>query len=244
MIEAERKALGSGAGRGEAIDAVRDLFYRGEIARKIAGFSKENKGLLRYEDLASFRLEVEKPLKTTYQGFEVYKGSFWTQGAVMIQALNILEGFDLRSMGWNSAVYMHILVEALKLAYADRDTYYADPKFASVPAQLLSKTYAAERRQMIDPERASAAFRPGRFGKGQPPHPSRFEGQLRPLGDALASHDTTGINIIAADGTMFSTTPSGAWMPSVIAGDTGIPLTAARAEFRDDPRSPECCRAG
>ena len=244
MVQAERKALESGAGRGEAIEAVRDLFYRGEIARKIAGFSKKNKGLLRYEDLASFRLEVEKPLKTTYRGFEVYKGGFWTQGAVMIQTLNILEGFDLRSMGWNSAIYIHILVEALKLAYADRDTYYADPKFASIPSALLSKTYAAERRQMIDPERASAAFRPGRFGKGQPPHPSRFKGQLRPLGDSLASHDTTGINIIASDGTMFSTTPSGAWMPSVIAADTGIPLTQRAQSFVMIPDHPNVVEPG
>ena len=150
MIEAERKALAAGKSRTKAIDAVRDHFYRGEIARKIGAFVKENDGFLRYEDFASFRLEVEEPIQTTFQGYEVYKGGFWTQGAVMIQALNILEGFHLQEWGWNSAEYIHALTEALKLAYADRDTWYADPDFSDVPDQLLSKVYAAQRRQLIE----------------------------------------------------------------------------------------------
>ncbi len=237
MAAAEKKALRDGATRVQAIDAVRDYFYRGEIARKIADFSKDNGGLLRYEDFAQTRLELEKPEVTTYREYEVYKSGFWTQGPILLQALNLLEGYDLSTMGWNSAEYIHTLTEALKLAYADRDTYYADPKFSDVPAELLTKEYAKRRRELIDPVRASVEFRPGKFGR-EPPHPSRYAGQLRPLTDALASKDTTCINIIDSNGVMFSVTPSGAWMPSVIAADTGIPLTQRAQSFLMIPDHP------
>jgi gamma-glutamyltranspeptidase/glutathione hydrolase len=244
MVAAEQQALKSGANRQDAIDAVRDHFYRGEIARKIGQFVQENGGLLRYEDLAAFRLKVEQPLSATYNGYTVYKGGFWTQGAVMLEALNILEAEDLRALGWNSAPFIHRVVEALKLAYADRDTFYADPDFADVPEQLLSKVYAARRRAQIDPNRASPDFRPGEFGKSDPPHPATFVGQLRPLTDALASHDTTCLNLIDSDGMMFSATPSGAWMPSVIAGDTGIPLTQRAQSFLLIPNHPNVVEPG
>ena len=238
MAEAERKALAAGKSRELAIDAVRDHFYRGEVARKIGDVVKENDGLLRYEDMAAFRLEVEEPLTTAFHGYEVYKSGFWTQGAVMIQALNILEGYHLDTLGWNSPEYIHFVTEALKLAYADRDTWYADPDFEKIPKDLLSKVYAAKRRQLIDPERANPNFRPGKFGKGEPPHPSTYVGQMRPLTDALASKDTTCVNVIDKDGWMFSATPSGAWMPSVIAGDTGIPLTQRAQSFLLMPDHP------
>src|SRR5947209_7115303 len=123
MAEAEKKALASGANRAKAIDAVRDYFYRGDIAHRIDDFSRENHGLLRYEDMAAFHLEPEDPVSTMFQGFQVYKPGFWSQGPSLIEALNILEGYDLRAMRWNSADYLHTLVEAVKLAYADRDTY-------------------------------------------------------------------------------------------------------------------------
>lgn len=244
MVAAEKKALANGASRKEAIDAVRDHFYRGEIARKIGQFVEENGGLLRYEDLAGFRLKVEEPLSTEYRGYTIYKGGFWTQGAVMIEALNILEGYDLQEAGWNSAEYIHRLVEALKLAYADRDTYYADPNFADIPAELLTKAYATQRRAQIDLKRASPDFRPGEFGKSSPQHPAYYVGQLRPLTDALASHDTTCLNLIDDNGVMFSATPSGAWMPSVIAGDTGIPLTQRAQSFLLIPDHPNVVEPG
>lgn len=244
MVAAEDRALAAGKSREEAIEAVRDLFYRGDVARRIGEFVKENDGLLRYEDMAAFHVEPEDPVTTTFKGYEVFKGGFWTQGPVMIQALNMLEGFDLREMGWNSADYIHVLVEALKLAYADRDTWYADPEFFDVPAELLTKEYAAERRALIDLEEASTQFRPGRLGKGTPPHPAFYADQLRPLTDALASRDTTCINVIDNDGWMFSATPSGAWMPSVIAGDTGIPLTQRAQSFVMMPDHPNVVEPG
>ena len=243
MAAAERAALLEKRGRTDALKAVRDHFYRGEIARRIGRFVHRNGGLLRYEDLARYRAEVEAPIQTGYRGFEVYKAGFWTQGAVMIEALNILEGFDLKKMGWNSDEYIHVLVEALKLAYADRDAYYADPKFSDVPAPLLSKAYGAKRRRMIDPLGASNEFLPGDFG-AEPPHPSRFAGRLRPLTDQLASKDTTSINVIDERGVMFSATPSGAWMPSVIAGDTGIPLTQRAQSFVMIPEHPNVIEPG
>lgn len=231
MMSAEKKALAEGKSRESAIEAVRDYFYRGPVAREIAAYVEANGGLLRYEDFAGFRSVVEKPLTASFHEYEVHKAGFWTQGAVMIEALNILEGYDLQGLGWNSPEYIHYLVEALKLAYADRDAWYADPRFAPPPPRLLSKEYAAVRRRTIDPDRSSRAFRPGKFGPGEPPHPARFPGRLRPLPDALAAKDTTCINVATPDGMLFSATPSGAWMPSVIAGSTGIPLTQRAQSF-------------
>jgi gamma-glutamyltranspeptidase/glutathione hydrolase len=228
MVDAEAKALKAGKKRHEAIDAVRDYFYRGEIAKKIDEFSKANKGLLRYEDMAAFKLELEEPLSTEYRGYTVYKPAFWSQGPSLIQTLNILEGYDLRSLGHNSPEYIHRVTEALKLAYADRDTYYGDPRFSKVPAeQLLSREYAAERRAMIT-GMASMGFNPGKFGGH---HPTETPTARLPIDDALMARDTTCVDTIDKDGLVFSATPSGAWLPSVIAGDTGIPLTQRAQSF-------------
>ena len=231
MAEAEKKALAAGASRTAAIDAVRDYFYRGEIAHKIDAFSKANNGLLRYEDMAAFKLEVEEPVSGTYRGLHVYKPGFWSQGPSMIEALNIIEGFDARNAPINSAEYIHRTVEALKLAYADRDTYYGDPKFSNVPSQvLLSKEYAAERRKLIT-SKASLDFRPGAINGKTGRHPAETETAMVHIDDELMAHDTTCVDAIDHDGMMFSATPSGAWLPSVIAGDTGIALTERAQSF-------------
>lgn len=231
MKDAEAKALKAGATRTAAIDAVRDYFYRGEVARKIDAFMKENNGLLRYEDMAAFTLEPEEPVSTEYRGYRVYKPGFWSQGPVMLEALNMLEGVDIKSLGKNSPEYIHTLVETLKLAYADRDTYYGDPHFARIPAdRLLSKEYAAERRKLIG-DRASLDFVPGAFGSKPGVHPSQADAAFVKIDDALMANDTTCVNAIDKDGLMFSATPSGAWLPSVIAGDTGIPLTQRAQSF-------------
>jgi gamma-glutamyltranspeptidase/glutathione hydrolase len=235
MMDAEQKALKAGKTRAQAIDAVRDYFYRGEIARKIDAFSKANKGLLRYEDMAAFKLELEEPVSTEYRGYKIYKPGFWSQGPSLLQALNILEGFDLRKMTFNSPEYIHTLTEALKLAYADRDTYYGDPKFSKIPAEkLLSKEYATERRALIS-ERASLSFNPGKLGGH---HPSETAAAFIKIDDALMARDTTCVDVIDKDGLVFSATPSGAWLPSVIAGDTGIPLTQRAQSFLLIPGHP------
>ncbi len=224
LVKAERRARGS---RQKRLRAVRDYFYKGKIARKIARFSRENGGLITYNDMAGFRATLEAPVSTTYRGYTVSKPGFWSQGPALLEALNILEGFDLREMGHNSTQYLHTVVEALKLAMADRDRYYGDPKFADIPAKrLLSKEYAAERRRLIDPEAASTEHRPGPLGP--PLDLSARRG--KPVPDRWVS-DTTCVNVVDRHGNVFSATPSGAWLPSVIAGDTGIPLSTRLQSF-------------
>lgn len=238
MVAAEQKALAAGASREAAIDAVRDHFYRGEIARRIDAFSKANNGLLRYEDMAAFRLSPEDPVSTDFHGLRVYKPGFWSQGPAMLEALNILSGVNFTGMAFNSAEYINTLVETLKLAYADRDTYYGDPKFVKVPEEtLLSKAYADQRRAMLG-HNASQQFQPGAIGEKPPLHPSKAEMAKVKIDDMLMAHDTTCVDAIDKDGIMFSATPSGAWLPSVIAGDTGIPLTERAQSFLLVPGHP------
>ena len=238
MADAEKKAAAGGANRAKAIGAVHDYFYKGEIAKRIDAFSKAHNGLLRYEDMAAFQLEPEEPVSTTFKGYTVYKGGFWSQGPSMIETLNILEGFDIAAMGLNSTAYIHTLVEALKLAYADRDTYYGDPKFNKIPAEtLLSKEYAAERRKLIT-DQASLEFRPGKIGNTQAQHPFYSEIVRHQVPDPLLAKDTTCVDAIDAEGVTFSATPSGAWMPTYLAGDTGVPLTQRAQSFLLVPGHP------
>jgi len=238
MAEAEKKALAAGANRAKAIDAVRDYFYRGDIARRIDAFSRQNGGLLRYEDMAAFRVEPEEAVSTTFHGYTVYKPGFWSQGPAMIETLNILDGVNLTGMGLNSADYIHTLTEALKLAYADRDTYYGDPKFVKIPMErLLSKEYGAERRKQITGQ-ASLDFRPGDVEPNPPKHPFYSQIARYKIDDALLAKDTTCVDAIDKDGVAISITPSGAWMPSYIAGDTGIPLTQRAQSFLLVPGHP------
>jgi len=239
MVAAEKAALAKkGTTRQSGIDAVRDYFYRGEIAKKIDEFSRANNGLLRYDDLAAFRLTPEEAVSTEFHGARVYKPGFWSQGPAMIETLNLLSGVDLSQMKLNSAPYIHTLTEALKLAYADRDTYYGDPKFVKIPQdELLSMKYADERRGLIG-QKASMEFLPGHLGPNPPVHPSLSKIVRTKIDDFLMAHDTTCVDTIDQNGIMFSATPSGAWLPSVIAGDTGIPLTERAQSFLLVPGHP------
>jgi len=228
MAEAEKRASGA---RVAKIDAVRNFFYRGDVAKKIDAFVKQNGGLLRYEDMAAFKLTVEEPVSTTYRGTVVYKPGFWSQGPSMIQALNMLEAGNHHALPYQSTESVHQLTEALKLAYADRDTYYGDPHFSKVPASiLLSKEYAVERRRAIG-SRAALDFKPGTINGKVGRHPAEIEMARIKIDDSLMARDTTCINAMDASGMMFVATPSGAWLPSVIAGDTGIPLTQRAQSF-------------
>jgi gamma-glutamyltranspeptidase/glutathione hydrolase len=244
MVEAER--ANEREGRSAGIIAARDRFYKGDIAGDMVAFLQKNQAPFELSDFAEFYAKIEPPAMTTYRGYEVYKHSFGSQGPVLLQALNILENFDLKSMKLNSADYLHTLVEALKLAYADRDTYYADPDFVQVPAHgLLSKEYAKERAQLIDPKRANRTFVAG--------NPLPYDGTVKewkywvanikeeprldaPLPDAEpvagAVKDTTHIAIIDRDGNIFDSTPSGGWIPGgVILGNTGIGMSIRGEQF-------------
>src|SRR2546421_183576 len=160
LVEAE--AQNKSKSRHEALKAARDRFYRGDIAREMAAFSEANGGLLRYEDFANYTAKIEEPVSIDYRGYQIYKNPSASQGPAELFALRILEGYDLKAMGLNSADYIHTSVEAIKLAFADREKYLGDMDFIKIPyAGLLSKEYAAERRQLIDKNTASLAFRPG-----------------------------------------------------------------------------------
>ncbi len=214
LVAAEKKAHGKRAAK---IHAVRDYFYKGPLAARMADFCGKNGGLITPEDLAKYHAETDKPRTTTYRGYEIYKPGFWTQGPVMLEALNILEGYDLRAMGHNSPQYLHTVIETVKLAFADRDRYYGDPKFSKIPEEiLLSKDYAAERRRLIDPDHASMESRPGDLAP-KIPMPTTS-------GSSAGIRDTTCVNVADRFGNVWSSTPSGAWLPSVIMGDTGVPL--------------------
>ena len=244
MVEAER--ANSSKGRSASIIAARDQFYKGDIARDMVAFLQRHNAPFKLDDFSEFYAKVEPPTMTTYHGYEIYKQSFGSQGPVLLQALNILENFDLKAMKLNSAAYIHTVVEALKLAYADRDTYYADPDFVRVPAQgLLSKEYAKERAKLIDPAQANRTFVAGNplpydstvkewkywvANIAEEPKPSSPLPDAEPVSGAVK--DTTHIAIIDRAGNIFDSTPSGGWIPgAVILGDTGIGMSIRGEQF-------------
>ena len=245
MVEAEQAAKSKG--RAAAVVAARDRFYKGDIARDMVAFLKQHNAPFEHADFAEFFARVEEPASTTYHGYTVYKHGFGSQGPVLLQTLNILENFDLRKMGYASADYLHTVVEAMKLAYADRDSFYADPAFVQVPAEgLLSKAYAKDRAQLIDQRRASTAFIAGDPLKYDPkvktwPYSkvNVLEGAARsgpgdnsPEGSTGIYKDTTHMAVIDKDGNIFDATPSGGWVNgAVILGDTGIGMSIRGEQF-------------
>jgi len=227
----------AGKGRMAALEAVRNYFYRGPIAKRISAFCQEVGCLLREEDFAAFQARVEEPLTVTYRGVQAYKCGFWTQSPVFLQNLNLLEGYDLKAMKHNSADYIHTVVEAEKLGYADRDAYYGDPDFTPVPAALISKEYANIRRPLINPHQASADHIPGDPVHMSARAPEDFV-RARYQHRNGEHQDTTCVNVIDHDGNLFSATPSAGWIPAVIAGDTGIPLSQRAQAFVLTPGHP------
>ena len=249
LVDAEAKALAAGGDRSAGIQAARDLFYRGEMTREIVDFQANfectdavgvtSTGLLTTDDFAAYRAQVEEPSHTNYRGVDVYKAGFWSQGPVLLQVLNVLEGFELSRMKHNSAEYLHLLAEAMKLGYADREWYYADPDYVGVPEEgLLSKDYAAERRKLIDRETPSFTLRPGNpypYQATRQAHaqiPAEIE--LRPDAEG-----TTGTRVADADGNVFSATPSGGWFTSSpMLADLGFVLgTRGQSFWLDEDRA-------
>jgi gamma-glutamyltranspeptidase/glutathione hydrolase len=223
----------------KAIEAGRQAFYAGPIAQHLVKAARDAGGLLSEDDLKSYRSRVEEPVHTTYRGYEIYKAGFWTQGPVLLQTLNILSGFDLKKMGFESADYLHTVTEAMKLAFDDRDVFYGDPDFNKIPgAALLSSSYADERRKLIDPKTAARGHRPGQPG-GISAADLESPG-LRRVGPPGSHGDTTAVNAVDAEGNLFSGVVSGAWVLDgvFIAGDTGVPLSQRMQQFSLDPKSP------
>jgi gamma-glutamyltranspeptidase/glutathione hydrolase len=248
IVQAERLAAKSTRNnRHGGLMAARDYFYRGPIARRIGDYMQANGGLLAADDFAKFAAKVGQPVETSYRGYEVYKAGFWTQGPALIETLNMLEGFDLKKMGHNSPAYIHTLAEALKLAMADRDRYYGDPNFVKIPmTELLSKDYAALRRPLIDERHASLEQQPGDPMNMKAILASAVQtvGRASALPAIERANDTTCVNVVDKDGNMFSATPSGAWLPAVVAGDTGVLMGQRLQSSLTDPNSPNVVAPG
>lgn len=236
LIDAESQG---GGDRSRGLRLAADYFYRGPLAKELAQWCEKNGGLIRAEDLATHFTRVEEPLHITYRGHEVYKCGVWTQGAYLLQTLGLVEGFDLAKLGHNKPETIHVVLEAMKLALADRDTYYADPLFVDVPIDLmLSSSYANLRRPLIDLKQASLLQRPGDPRRSLP---LLSERETR-AGLAGPVHDTT--TCVTADhlGNMVVATPSG-WS-GVQAGETGIWLGTRLQSFNLWPGHPNCILPG
>jgi gamma-glutamyltranspeptidase/glutathione hydrolase len=231
MIDEEKAA--SGRGREAGLDAARDAFYRGDIARKMVAFIKEQGGLLSAEDLANYHSPVGPAESRRFGDLEVFTCGAWCQGPALLQTLALLEGTDIKGLGQNSANYVHHLTEALKLAFADREAYYTDPATGSVPLPtLISSEYAAERRKMIDPNKAYPEMPPpGELGRLNP--------RLKPSApNPFPEPDTS--YVCAADrwGNLFSATPSdGSYGSPVVPGIGFIPSNRG-SQSRPDPKHP------
>ena len=248
IIKAERLASKSTRNNRHAgLMGARDYFYRGPIAKRIGAYMQANGGLIAADDFARFQAKTGQPVRAEYRGYQVYKPGFWTQGPVMVETLNMIEGFDLQKMGHNSSEYIHTLTEALKLAMADRDRYYGDPDFAKIPTtELLSKSYAALRRPLINPNRASLAQQPGDPANMKAILASavQTEGRVSTVPPIERANDTTCVNVIDKEGNLFSATPSGAWLPAVVAGDTGVLMGQRLQSALIDPNSPNVVAPG
>jgi len=258
MVEAEQKALEEGKSRKEAIYTAYERFYKGDIAEEFVRGCQEQGGLITKKDLADWQVYIEEPVTTDYKGIKVYKLTSWVQGPVMLQALNMLEDIDLKSMAYNSVNYIHTLYQVMNLVYADRDFYYGDPYYP--PAEpitgLLSKDYAKERLKQINWNVNDPDVKPG------DPYP--FEGKKNPYlhilekwtntgekkvekmsMEELAAHDeeffagTTSIQAADKEGWVVSVTPSGGWIPACIAGKTGIGMSQRMQSFvLDEGKNP------
>lgn len=259
MVDAEQTALKKGLSRKAAIMAAYDRFYKGDIAREFVRGCQEQGGLITLSDLANWKPIEEEPFQVNYKGIVVYKMQQWTQGPALLQGLNILENFDLKSMGYNSPAYIHTVYQAMNMAFADRDFYYGDPYFTPKEPMvgLLSKEYAKERAKQMNPDKNNPLVAPG------DPYP--FQGEKNPFLDLLAkrnfnfsdsskrnvvpAHDsasialaeldyqdrlwrgTTSVEAADAEGWVVSITPSGGWIPACIAGNTGIGMSQRMQSF-------------
>jgi len=255
LVDAEQQALAQGKTRHDAIMAAFDRFYKGDIADELVRSVREQGGLFTKADLANWKVHIEQPVSTNYRGVDVYKLREWTQGPAMLQSLNILENFDLKAMGYNSARYIHTLYQAMNLAFADRDFYYGD--IYSPPVEpiggLLSKAYARQRLKLFNPVRNDPNIGPGDpypFQGGRNPYLALLKNWPATLSnscqrsappDKVAMFEqtfrsgTTSVEAADAEGWVVSVTPSGGWIPAVIAGNTGVGLSQRAQSFVTDP---------
>ncbi|MCR5856982.1 gamma-glutamyltransferase family protein [Mesorhizobium sp. J428] len=248
------EAEAAGGNRERQIEAARNAWYRGFVAEAIDNFCRKgdvldaegnpHRGLLTGDDMARWSAAIEQPVSTTFRNFEIFKPGFWSQGPVMLQQLALLEGFQLETLGPNSAEFVHTVVECSKLAFADREAFYGDPDFVDVPAELLlSRSYAEERRKLVG-DAASAELLSGRMGDTDWQRHLEALGRRKEMAGAGAGEptvagtgeptvadvvaergDTVHIDVIDRHGNMVAATPSGGWLQSSpLIPSLGFPL--------------------
>ena len=260
LVDTEKEAISRGKNRKEAIYEAYNRFYEGDIAEEIARSTQEQGGLITKEDLKNYEVYIEEPLKTSYKDIDVYKLTTWVQSPVLLQSLNMVENLDVKSMGFNSTNYIHNLYQVMNLAFADRDFYYGDPYFnPEEPVEgLLSKDYAKERLKLIS-NKNNKEIKPGNpydFQKGKNPFLNYIDSwetdnNLDKIKFAFdLNHNmsdnyefeesfmagTTTVQAADTSGWIVSITPSGGWIPAVIAGNTGIGLSQRMQSFVLDPK--------
>tara|TARA_B100000287_G_scaffold169449_1_gene159846 strand:- start:1272 stop:3131 length:1860 start_codon:yes stop_codon:yes gene_type:complete len=260
LIETEREALNNGKNRKDAIYEAYNRFYQGDIAEEIARSTQEQGGLITKEDLKNYKVYIEEPIKTSYKDIDVYKLTTWVQSPVLLQSLNMVENLDVKSMGFNSSNYIHNIYQVMNLSFADRDFYYGDPYFEpKEPIEgLLSKEYAKERLKLIT-DKNNKEIKPGNpynFQKGNNPFLNYIEtwetdNNLDKIKSAFdLNHNmsnnydydesfmagTTTVQAADTSGWIVSITPSGGWIPAVVAGNTGIGLSQRMQSFVLDPK--------
>jgi gamma-glutamyltranspeptidase / glutathione hydrolase len=234
LVEAEQKTKGT---REEKLQAVADRFYRGDIADELEAWYRSQGGFLRKQDLAAHQTYIEDPVTLDYHGYQVLKCGPWTQGPYLLEALELLKGFDLKKMGLLSPDYIHTVTESMKLAMADRDEYYGDPRFVNVPMkELLAEDYANIRRPLIDPKRASLELRPG--------DPSEMKSVKKALRSFPTQGGTTTLTVVDRWGNMVAATPSGLGSTAGPAGNTGVIHGSRLISLNTWPGHPDCIAPG
>jgi gamma-glutamyltranspeptidase/glutathione hydrolase len=244
MIDAERNARGD---RDKKLRAVHDYFYRGPIADSIADYHRQHEGFVTRDDLAGFEVPVENSISDTYRGYEVHSCDVWCQGIVLLETLKILEGFDLKALGHNSVAYLHVVNQALNLAFADREAYSGDPKFVAVPrAGMLSDAYAVKQRARINLQRAFATLPDPGYPEGAPEpfllH-ERAKDEARGVDRALQPGTTYGC-VIDREGNGYSATLSDPQYDTPIIPGTGLAISSRGCQSRLTPGHPSVVAPG
>jgi gamma-glutamyltranspeptidase/glutathione hydrolase len=240
----EEKKAARRKGRKAGLEAARDAFYRGDIARAVSRFMEKEGGLIRYEDFARFRVRFEPTVRSRFDGIELHACGPWSQGPVLPMALNILKGFDLKAMGHNSADYIHVVTEALKLAFADRHHHFGDPRFVDVPIRgLLSERFAAHRRSLISVEKAWPEMPPASDPRTLQELPHRCVPAPQP-DEAPGPGDTSYLCVIDRHGNAFSCTPSDGSDKTPIIPGVGILCSGRGTQSWADPQHPSSVAPG
>ena len=250
LMDAEREALAAGGSRSDGIRAARDAFYKGEPARAVDRFFREQEGIVRYEDLASYESRWEEPLGTSFHGYDVHAAAGWSQGPRIVLMLNMLENYDLRALGYNTPAYIHLVSQVINLAIADAHKYVADPDFAPPPENLYTKEYARERIGLIDEARAFQDMPPWgdpeRMAAVADDAPASFVEPMSTGADAsrpgpadadqAANYgDTSSLNVMDGEGNVFSLTESDGHTSTPMIPGWGFGLGGRMYQFNLDP---------